>query len=74
MSVSDDFGTFYDALAVDKRDAIPYRYAELTKRLNGDFWDSESEIYHSLSLWSRYTGRIPKATPMAAMLVKRRIK
>lgn len=57
MSVSDDFQTFLVHLVVDKRDSIAARYAALTKRLNRDFWDSESEVNHSF-----YTGSFGRGT------------
>lgn len=47
MSVADNFETFLTHLIVDKRDSIAYRYAEITKRLNRDFWNSDSDTYHS---------------------------
>jgi hypothetical protein len=57
MSVADDFEAFCSHLAVYKRADIAYRYAELTKRLNRDFWNSDSDSYHSF-----YTGSFGRGT------------
>lgn len=54
MSVSDYFSTFNKNLLIDSDivSNISYRYKQITKRLNQDFWDSTSEISHSLYVGS----------------------
>lgn len=52
MSVSQKFKDFIDNLKIENRDTISDRYKNITKRLNKDFWDSESQILHSLYLGS----------------------
>jgi hypothetical protein len=54
MSISDKFKTFIDNLKIedDVKDTITYRYKRITKRLNQDFWDSDSELNQSLYVGS----------------------
>jgi hypothetical protein len=54
MSITTQFNEFCENLRVlkDTRDSISYRYKRITKRLNLDFWDSESETLHSLYVGS----------------------
>lgn len=54
MSITTQFNQFCENLRVlkDTRDSISYRYKRITKRLNLDFWDSESETSHSLYVGS----------------------
>ncbi|WP_271628830.1 SMODS domain-containing nucleotidyltransferase [Caldicellulosiruptor sp. DIB 104C] len=48
MSVSQIFSQFCNNLKVDNKDTISYRYKQITKRLNQDFWGTESDVDHSL--------------------------
>ncbi|PIR38563.1 MAG: nucleotidyltransferase [Alphaproteobacteria bacterium CG11_big_fil_rev_8_21_14_0_20_39_49] len=48
---------FYDfcssiSLSQDKKDSISCRYKRITKQLNKDFWDTDSELSHSLYVGS----------------------
>lgn len=54
MSVANWFETFNQSLRMssDTVDTISYRYKRITKQLNKDFYNSESEIYHSLFVGS----------------------
>lgn len=54
MSVSDYFSTFCSNLRMssDVVSTIQYRYHEITKRINIDYWDCSSEITHSLYVGS----------------------
>lgn len=54
MSVSDYFSTFCTNLRMseDTVSKIQYRYHQITKRINLDYWDSTSEIQHSLYVGS----------------------
>ncbi len=54
MSVSDDFSTFCSNLRMtpDTVSAIQSRYHQITKRINLDYWNSASEITHSLYVGS----------------------
>ena len=57
MGIGEDFRTFCGNLAVRDRDSIAYRYARITKRLNLDYWNSDSDTYHSF-----YTGSYGRGT------------
>ena len=57
MGVGEDFRTFCGNLVIAKRDDIAYRYARITKRLNLDYWDSDSDTYRSF-----YTGSYGRGT------------
>lgn len=46
------FQAFYDALTVSNADEISQRYRSITKRLNKDYWDSDSETTHCLQIGS----------------------
>ena len=46
------FSDFRKNLAVANSEAISRAYAEITKRLNKDFWDIDSETAHSLQVGS----------------------
>ncbi|MGQ9779131.1 MAG: SMODS domain-containing nucleotidyltransferase [Bacillota bacterium] len=50
MGVGDWFQTFCDNIKIPDSvvDTISYRYKRITKQLNKDFWNSESETSHSL--------------------------
>jgi predicted nucleotidyltransferase len=54
MSVSDNFKTFCNNLRMSDTtvDSIAYRYKRITKQLNKCYWNSESEISHSLYVGS----------------------
>lgn len=54
MSVSNWFQTFNDNLRMNQSTVnnIAVRYKRITKQLNKDFWNSESEILHSLYVGS----------------------
>lgn len=54
MSISNWFETFNQNLRMSKEtvDAISYRYKRITKQLNKDFWNSESNTLHSLYIGS----------------------
>lgn len=54
MSISDKFSTFCDNLRMEKEvvDNIKYRYERITQRLNTEYWDNDSKIYHSLYVGS----------------------
>lgn len=54
MSVSDNFSTFCSNLRMssDTVSTIQNRYHQITKRINIDYWDSTSEIMHSLYVGS----------------------
>jgi hypothetical protein len=54
MSVSDKFKNFNQNIRISSanQDKISTRYKQITKRLNIDFWDTESEINHSLYVGS----------------------
>ncbi len=52
MGVGKDFKLFCDNLTVNNRSDISYRYAEITQRLNTDFWLSNSRTNHSLYVGS----------------------
>jgi hypothetical protein len=54
MSISEIFETFCSNLKIldDVETNIANRYKQITKRVNIDYWGSESEIYHSLYVGS----------------------
>ena len=54
MSVSTKFQTFCSNIRITSSVAgdISCRYKRITKQLNKDFWDTESEISHSLYVGS----------------------
>lgn len=52
MGVGENFKAFCDNLIVDNQSDISYRYKRITKRLNLDFWSTDSETSHSLYLGS----------------------
>lgn len=57
MGIGEDFQTFCSTLAVSRRGTIADRYAQITKRLNLDYWSSDSDVYHSF-----YTGSYGRST------------
>lgn len=52
MSVADWFKTCCNNLVVQKVSSISRRYNAITKRLNKDFWNTESSVAHSLYVGS----------------------
>ncbi|MFM5820025.1 SMODS domain-containing nucleotidyltransferase [Aeromonas sanarellii] len=54
MSISDKFSTFCSSLRMSDEtvDEIRYRYKRITKQLNMDFWDSNSDTNNSLYVGS----------------------
>ena len=52
MGVGENFSSFCSNLTVNNRDSISLRYKRITKRLNLDFWNSDSETNHSLYVGS----------------------
>ena len=54
MSIANQFSQFCENLRVPKatRSSISDRYETITKRLNKDFWESESKTLHSLYVGS----------------------
>lgn len=54
MSIADKFQQFHKNILIGQTDInnIAYRYKQITKRLNLDFWGSDSEISHSLYVGS----------------------
>lgn len=54
MSISDYFSTFCSNLRMDSDtvSTIQYRYHQITKRINLDYWNSSSETTHSLYVGS----------------------
>lgn len=54
MSVADNFRAFRQKYLVpsDVLSSISYRYKRITRQLNRDFWDSDSEVLHSLYVGS----------------------
>lgn len=54
MSITTKFENFCDNIRIDidNIDTISVRYRSITKRLNKDFWSTESEYSHSLYVWS----------------------
>jgi len=54
MSIAIKFENFCTAIRIpnDVVENISYRYKRITKQLNKDFWDTESEVSHSLYVGS----------------------
>jgi len=54
MSVADEFRQFRDnyVISAEKIASISYRYKRITRQLNKDFWNTESDISHSLYVGS----------------------
>lgn len=54
MSISDKFGNFCSNIRIptDLVNKISYRYKRITKQLNTDFWNTDSETNHSLYVGS----------------------
>jgi len=52
MGLADWFSTFCGNLQISDGGTISSRYKAITRRLNKDFWDTESETCHSLYVGS----------------------
>jgi hypothetical protein len=54
MNVAENFLAFRNAYVIDQdqMDSISYRYRRITRQLNSDFWNTESETSHSLYIGS----------------------
>ena len=54
MSISTKFQSFCSNIRISDNNTnkISSRYKAITKRLNTDFWDTESDTNHSLYVWS----------------------
>ena len=52
MGLADWFGTFCGNIQVQNGAVISYRYKAVTKRLNTDFWETDSDTAHSLYVGS----------------------
>lgn len=54
MIISKKFEQFCDNIRISDEDnnKISNRYKEITKRLNKDFWNTDSDTSHSLYVWS----------------------
>ena len=52
MGLADWFSTFCTNIQIKSRDSISIRYKRITRRLNLDFWNTESEDAHSLYVGS----------------------
>jgi len=57
MGVAEDFNTFCSRLMISKRDVISARAGLITRRLNLDYWDTDSKDVHSI-----YTGSYGRGT------------
>jgi len=57
MGVGEDFREFVGNLAIRDRDSISNRYQLITRRLNLEFWDTDSHTAHSF-----YTGSYGRGT------------
>lgn len=54
MSISTKFENFCSNILISKSntDKVSNRYKAITKRLNKDFWNTDSDVSHSLYVWS----------------------
>lgn len=54
MTISEKFSNFCDKIEMDDQTIsnIIYRYHQITKRINKDYWDIDSDTYHSLYVGS----------------------
>ena len=52
MGIAEWFDTFYSNIKITDGGTISLRYNSLTKRLNTDFWSTNSETAHSLYVGS----------------------
>jgi hypothetical protein len=70
MEVGEDFRTFCGNLVVTERASIASRYSRITKRLNIDFWGSDSDMYHSFYIGSYGRGTAIGLTSDVDMLFR----
>lgn len=58
LSVANDFENYIEQLKMsdDDKDIMIYRYHQITKRINRDYWNSESDIDHSIYVGSHGRG------------------
>lgn len=63
MTISEKFSNFCDKIEMDDQTIsnIIYRYHQITKRINKDYWDIDSDTYHSL-----YVGSYGRGTEIYA--------
>lgn len=63
MSISEKFSNFCDKIEMDDETIsnIIYRYHQITKRINKDYWNIDSDTYHSL-----YVGSYGRGTEIYA--------
>ena len=52
MGVAEWFNTFSSNIQIRDRSLISVRYRNITRRLNLDFWNTSSEVAHSLYVGS----------------------
>ena len=57
MSISDNFQKLLKNLRTNNDESVSLRYKTITKRLNIDFWNSSSDLYHS-----KYVGSYGRGT------------
>lgn len=57
MGVGENFSIFCENLAVKKSESISTRYKQITKRFNLEFWETDSDVNHSI-----YTGSYGRNT------------
>lgn len=70
MGVGEDFATFCSNVAVRDRESISQRYRQLTRRLNTEFWNTDSYDAHSLYLGSYGRGTATGLTSDVDMLMQ----
>jgi hypothetical protein len=68
MGVGEDFKQFCNSLAVRNRSTIADRYALITRRLNLEYWNNDSDTYHSFYIGSYGRGTAIGATSDVDML------
>lgn len=68
MGVGEDFSTFCSRISLLKRDDIAQRYQLITRRLNLEYWNSDSYTYHSFYLGSYGRGTATGLTSDVDML------
>ncbi|SDQ60414.1 hypothetical protein SAMN05428982_1775 [Pseudoxanthomonas sp. CF385] len=68
MGVGDDFRTFCGSLAVTQRSVISERYELITRRLNLDFYNTDSRVQHSVQVGSYGRGTATAKTSDVDMI------
>lgn len=68
MGVGEDFKTLCSNLAITKRVTISDRYELITRRLNLEFWNSDSRNYHSIQAGSYGRGTATAKTSDVDMI------